>query len=61
MMAGHIGRYEFWTAYRRHLVRALLARGEQRSLIAERVGVTLRALGAAITRFGLDQPERVDG
>lgn len=60
-MAGVIGRHEFWTAYRKHYVRTALARGDSRALIAERLGVTVKALYMAVNRLGLNKPEPVDG
>jgi len=59
-MPGRIGQHEFWTAYRCHLVRVALARGDDRRLIAERLGVTLRTLSTAIHRLGLHLPEQVN-
>jgi hypothetical protein len=43
----------FWTAYRKFLVRTLLAREESRPRIAGKLGVTTRQLGVAIWRYDL--------
>jgi hypothetical protein len=43
----------FWTAYRKHYVRELLARDESVNLIAERLGVTRKQVIAAMRRYGL--------
>jgi transposase-like protein len=46
-----------WTLYKRHYVRELLERDVSRAIIAERLGVTLAQLRAAIRWHGLDKPE----
>ena len=60
-MAGRINEHgTFWTAYRQLYVRNALARGDSRSAIAERLGVTTKALAQAIFAHGL-KPERLLG
>jgi hypothetical protein len=55
------GRYGFWTDRKKETVRKLLAQGVDRALIAERMGVTLRTLRAAIHKFDLRSPEAIHG
>jgi hypothetical protein len=59
-MAGQIGRYEFWTAYRKLYVRNALARGDSRAWIAERLGITRKALNSAVFHHNL-KPEPLHG
>lgn len=43
----------FWTIYRRMLVETMLAQGHSRALIADRLGVSVGQLTAAISFHGL--------
>lgn len=46
-----------WTPKRQQFVRDALRRGDNRQVIAERLGLTLRALHTAIHRLGLNKGE----
>jgi transposase len=56
-MSAVAGRHEFWNDYRRQTVRALIARGVEREMIAQRLGIGRPALRDAILRYRLDKPE----
>jgi hypothetical protein len=50
----------FWTAYRKHYARELLARGASMELLADRLGLTVVQARHGVSRYRL-WPELADG